>query len=142
MCHRCLAQIFRRIAKRGHDLNRKLCLCLLSCWTPAGAHHDDGLLTPAYKAEVILFPKFVCCLVPLVSANIRTPGKTKDESIETILPKLWAENSSSLRSRRLQVVCTHLVTQVGGHHTCYVLCLACMGNRDHHMTNVRTRISD
>ena len=133
MCHRCLAQIFRRIAKRGHDLNRKLCLCRLSCWTPAGTHHDDGLLTPAYKPEVILFPKFVYCLVPLVSANIRTRGKTKDDSIETILPKLWAENSSS---------CCHLVTQIGGHHTCYVLCLACMGNRDHHMTNFRTRISD
>ena len=133
MCHRCLAQIFRRIAKRGHDLNRKLCLCILSCWTPAGAHHDDGLLTPAYKPEVILFPKFVYCLVPLVSANVRTRGKTKDDSIETILPKLWAENSSS---------CCHLVTQIGGRHTSYVLCLACMGNRDHHMTNFRTRISD
>ena len=139
MCHRCWAQIFRRIGKRGHDLNRKLCSCLLSCWTPAGAHHDDGLLTPAYKPEVILFPKFVYCLVslvPLVSANIRTRGKTKDDSIESILPKLWAEKSSN---------CCHLVTQVGGHHTCLYVsqtCLACIGNRDHHMTNFSTRISD
>lgn len=85
MCHRRLAQIFRRIAKGGHDLNRKLCLCLLSCWTPAGAHHDDGLLTPAYKPEVILFPKFVYCLVPLVSAR-QTSGLEEKQKMTRLKP--------------------------------------------------------
>ena len=85
MCHWCWAQIFRRIAIRGHDLNRKL-----SCVTCVSCHVGHPLI----KRKWFYFPKFVNCLVPLVSGNIRTRGKTKNDSIETILPKLWAENGS------------------------------------------------